>query len=110
VSALDSEEVVFAGAGDSAATNTAADLLRIYRARLSHCEKRGIKAHGIQELMDFLIHCKPDSIFEVQPFLGAGSSITAFWDAAGQLIGCITILGRDPESGRRAFELATGKP
>jgi hypothetical protein len=108
LSALDDQQVVFAGS-PGGASNTAADLLRLYRLRLSHCHEHGIVAHGIAELIESLVGRASGAAIEVQPFLGPESAVIAFWDTAGNLVGCVTVLGRDPEIGRRNLDFALGK-
>ncbi len=108
LSATDDPEVVFAGNADGA-SSTAGGLLRIYEIRQRHCREQGIETYGIAELLDSLSDCGESDLIQGQPFLGPGSSVAAFWDAAGNLLGCITVLGRDPESGRRNLDFANGK-
>ena len=108
LSALADQENVFAGS-PSGTYNTAGDLLRIYGLRLTRCPEHGIVAHGIAELIESLARRTPSTIVEVQPFLGPKSSVAAFWDTAGDLLGCVTVLGRDPERGRRNLEFALGQ-
>ena len=108
LSALDDQQVVFAGS-PRGASNTAGDLLRIYRLRLAHCYEYGIVAHGIAELIECLARRASGAAIEVQPFLGPESGVVAFWDTAGNLVGCVTVLGRDPEIGRRNLDFALGK-
>lgn len=108
LSAIEDEHVVFAGNANAGASNTAMDLLRIYRIRQSHCRARQIEACGLTQLIESLAACRESDVIEVQPFLGPGRSITAFWNTAGNLIGCITLLGRDPESGRQSLDIANG--
>jgi len=107
LSALDDQQVVFAGS--PGAGNTAGDLLRIYRLKLIHSRKAGIVAHGIVELIESLARRTTDTIIDVQPFRGPESSVGAFWDATGNLVGCVTIFGGDRERGRRNLDFALGK-
>jgi hypothetical protein len=108
LSALKDQNVLFAGNSDSPAKNTAGDLQRIYRIRLMHCQDRQIEAFGIAELIESLGCYPPDAFILVQPFIGPNSSVTAFWSSAGALVGCVTILGRDSESGQRNLDEALG--
>jgi hypothetical protein len=109
LSAIHDQETAFAGNTSAGATDTAGNLLRIYRLRQNHCREQGIEARGIAELIATLAGRSEDDVIRVQPFLGSKSSVTAFWDATGNLLGCITILGGDRESGRRNLEFALGK-
>jgi hypothetical protein len=109
LSAVDDDEVVFAGSPNRPGSNTAGDLLRIYRLRLDHCRERGIEAYGITELIESLIGREQSEVIEIQPFIGPRSSVAAFWDTAGNLVGCVTVLGRDAEGSRHTLELALGK-
>jgi hypothetical protein len=108
LTAIDDQEVVFAGNANAGASNTVGDLLRIFRAGQSHCRERGIDAHGLAELIETLAGRNEGTVMHVQPFLGPRSSITAFWDVTGNLVGCVTILGRDSENGRRNLDFALG--
>lgn len=108
LSATDDPEVVFAG-NAGGASSTAGDLLRTYEIRQRHCSERGIETYGIAELLDSLSGRGECDLIQGQPFLGPRSSVAAFWDAAGNLLGCITVLGRDPESGRRNLDFANGR-
>jgi hypothetical protein len=110
LSVVEDDQVVFAGNSASGASNTAGDLLRIYLLRSKHCQQQGIDVPGLVELIDSLAGRSEGAGIQVQPFLGPTSSVTAFWDAAGTLVGCVTILGRDAESGRRSLNIALGKP
>jgi hypothetical protein len=105
LSAVEDREVVFAGNPGCRASTMAGDLLPIYRIRLKH----GIEAHGLAELVESLACRGKEVVIEGQPFLGPKSAVSAFWDAAGNLIACVTILGRDPEDGQRNLDLALGK-
>lgn len=108
LSALGDQRVVYAGSR-SRVGNTAADLLRIYRIRLGNlCEHR-VVAQGLVELIDCLARQTSETFIEVQPFIGPESSVTAFWDAAGDLVGCVTLFGHDPDRGRRNLDFALGK-
>lgn len=102
-------EVVFAGSHNSPASNTAGELLRIYRMKLDHCRERGIEAHGIMELIESLASRAQGEVIEVRPFVGPQNSVVAFWSTSGDLVGCITVLGRDTESARQNLDFALGK-
>jgi hypothetical protein len=106
LSALDDQRVIFAG--NPGASSTAGILLQIYRVRLDHCRRHGIVAYGMAELIESLARRTSDAAIEVQPFLGPESSISAFWDAAENLVGCVTVLELDPERGRRNLDFALG--
>lgn len=108
LSAIADQEVVFAGS-TGGADNTAGELLRIYRLRASHCLKKGIQVQGLTELLASLGARSASAVIQVQPFRGPRSSVAAFWDATGNLVGVITIVGRDPEIGKRNLEFALGK-
>jgi hypothetical protein len=108
-SPLQDPQVVFAGSPGSAAISSASDLLRIYRIRLDQCREHAIRAHGIYELIESLARIDPDSRVRLEPFLGPQNSITAFWDVLGNLVGCITVIGPDPERGLRNLDFALGK-
>jgi hypothetical protein len=102
---LAGDEVVFTGNANASGTGRAAELLRIYRIRLIHCQERGIRTPGIREVVDALAERAPDAAIEVQPFRGPRTVVHAFWDGGmEQLIGCITILDYDPDLGRRTLE------
>jgi hypothetical protein len=109
LSAIDDPQVIFAGNRNSPASNTAGGLLRIYQLKLDHCREQGIAAHGIAELIESLRGRTQNEVIEVQPFIGPQSSVAAFWDTAGNLVGCVTVLGRDTESARQNLEFALGK-
>lgn len=102
-------DVVFAGNHNSPASNTAGELLRIYRMKLDHCRERGIEAHGIAELIESLASRAQSEVIEVRPFIGPQDSVAAFWNATGDLVGCVTVLGRDTESARQNLDFALGK-
>ena len=108
LSTVDNEHVVFAGNESFGASNTAADLLRIYRIRQARCREQGIEAWGLVELIESLSAHGANNAIEVQPFLGPTSSVTAFWNSDGDLIGCVTILGRERGSGNLSFALGKG--
>jgi hypothetical protein len=109
LSALDDQQVIFAGLPGHRVGNTAGGFLRIYRIRLVHSSEQGIVADGLVELIEYLVRQPSDAFIEGQPFLGPESYVAAFWDAFGNLVGCVTILGGDPESGRRNLDYALGK-
>ncbi|WP_155526033.1 hypothetical protein [Bradyrhizobium symbiodeficiens] len=108
LSVTDDPRVVFAGSAGGASSK-AGDLLRIYQIRQKHCVEEGIETYGMAELIDVLSDFGERGLIQVQPFLGPGGSIAAFWDAAGDLLGCITVLGRDSESGWGNLDFANGK-
>jgi len=109
LSVINDHQVVFAGNRNSPATNTAGDLLRIYRLKLDHSVRMGVPAHGIAELIESLVNRVQSELIELQPFLGPQGVVAAFWDTAGNLIGCVTIVGRNAESARQNLEFALGK-
>jgi hypothetical protein len=109
LSVVEDDQVVFAGNSDSAASSTAGDLLRIYRLRLKHCRQQGIDVPGLVELLESLGGHSEGTIIQVQPFRGPTRSVIAFWDASCHLVGCVTILGQDPERGRQSLDFALGK-
>ncbi|WP_035672077.1 hypothetical protein [Bradyrhizobium liaoningense] len=108
LSVADDPQVVFAG-NTGGASATAGELLRTYQIRQRLCEEKGIETYGMAELIDSLSDCGERDPIQVYPFIGPSSSVAAFRDAAGNLLGCITVLGRDPESGRRNLDFANGR-
>ncbi|WP_375313127.1 hypothetical protein WHZ77_07705 [Bradyrhizobium sp. A5] len=108
LSVVGDPQVEFAGS-TGGASSPAGGLLRTYRIRQRHCEEKGIQTGGMAELIDSLSVCGERDLIQVQPFIGPRSSVTAFWNAAGNLLGCITVLGPDLESGRRNLDFANGK-
>ncbi|KYK47386.1 hypothetical protein A1D31_31220 [Bradyrhizobium liaoningense] len=107
LSVADDPQVVFAG--NTGGSATAGELLRTYQIRLQICEEKGIETYGMAELIDSLSDCGERDPIQVYRFIGPSSSVAAFRDAAGNLLGCITVLGRDLESGRRNLDFANGK-
>jgi hypothetical protein len=108
MSVVDDPQVEFAGS-TGGASSPARGLLRIYRIRQQHCEENAIETYGMAQLTVSLSDYGERDLIQVHPFIGPSSSVAAFWDAAGNLLGCITVLGRDPESGRRNLDFANGK-
>jgi hypothetical protein len=109
LSALNDEQVVFVGNTRVNVDNTAADLLRIYRIRQVHCREQGIEVHGMAELIESLAAHAEIGRVQVQPFFGSTNAVVAFWNEAGDLIGCVTIPALDPERGRRNLDFALWK-
>jgi hypothetical protein len=105
LAALSERQVVFAGQVSHHATNSAADLMRIYEIRLGHCISRGINAVGLPELLDALARVDPGATIAVQPFRGSGKSVTAFLGQSGELIGCVTIPWDRNENGAAPNEM-----
>jgi hypothetical protein len=108
LSALDDAEVVYDGSG-SLDGGPVDEWLRIYKLRLKHCQENGIQANGLAEFVQNLERLMPDDVVSGEPFGGPTTRISAFWDAAGNLVGCVTILGWSPERGQEHLDRALGK-
>jgi hypothetical protein len=106
--ALGDKGVAFVGSRASVGGTAAEDLVRIYQLRLQHVQERHIQGYGIAELIDALKSIDKAASIVIQPFLGPQVSVGAFWGDSGQLVGCVTILGREVEGARHNFDLATG--
>ena len=109
LSALEDPSVVVAGNSGSQPTGTVGDLTRLYRIRLAHCREQKVNAHGIAELLEALSGLPASEKIEIQPFLGQRSGVDAFWNEAGDLVGCVTVLDWSPDRGRANLEFALGK-
>jgi hypothetical protein len=105
LTALDSNQVVLAG---DEAWATAGDLLRIYRIRLTHFQEKGVQAIGINEFLQSLERLAPGNVIRVEPYMGPQTIVGAFWDAAENLIGCMTVLGWGPERGQENLDFSKG--
>ena len=108
LSALDEPEVVYDGNG-SPNDGSVGEWLSIYKIRLKHCQENGIQAIGLAEFVQALEWLMPNDVVVGEGFGGPTTRISAFWDAAGNLVGCVTILGWSPERGQENLDRALGK-
>ena len=108
LSALDDAEVVYDGSG-SLDDGPVDEWLRIYKIRLKHCQENGIQAIGLAEFVQNLEQRMPNDMVRGEPFGGPTTRIAAFWDAAGNLVGCVTIRGWSPERGQENLDRVLGK-
>jgi hypothetical protein len=108
LAAMRDDAVVYAGNSRSPASSTVGDLLRLYQIRLQRSRERPMDVHGIVELVACLTGRDFEAVIYVEPFLGPAVSVSAFWDSGWVLVGCITILGRDPEASKINLNAAIG--
>jgi hypothetical protein len=108
LSALDDTQVVHIGGG-SQDGGPVDEWLSIYKVRLKHCEENGIQAIGLAEFVQNLEQLMPNDVVRGEQFGGPTIRISAFWDAAGNLVGCVTIPGWSPERGQENLDRVLGK-
>jgi hypothetical protein len=80
---------------DSTLAASRDELLQTYRIRLEHVRKHRIDATGIEEFLEALANRPPTSRIRGASFLGSDISMYVFWDDTNDLIGCITVKGKD---------------
>jgi hypothetical protein len=108
LSALDDTQVVHIGGG-SLDGGLAHEWLSIYKIRLKHCQENGVQAIGLAEFVQNLEQLMPNDVVRGELFGGPTTRISAFWDAAGNLVGCVTIPGWSPERGQESLDRVLGK-
>jgi hypothetical protein len=89
--------------------SVASEWLQTYRLGLEHCQELGAEIIGLAEFVKALEHRIPNELIRAELFGGGRTKITAFWDVAGNLVGCITITDWGPERGQESLDLVLGK-
>jgi hypothetical protein len=89
--------------------SVASEWLQIYRLRLKHCQEIGVEIIGLAEFVEALEQRIPNELIRAELFGGGRTTITAFWDVAENLVGCITNTDWRPGRGQESLDLALGK-
>jgi hypothetical protein len=108
LSALDDTQIVHIDGG-SLDGGPVDEWLSIYKVRLKHSQENGIQAIGLAEFVQNLEQLMPNDVVVGELFGGPMTRISAFWDAAGNLVGCVTIPGWSPERGQENLDRVLGK-
>ena len=106
---LEDAATEFAGQSEFSAASSVEDLIRLYEVRGERVRDGAIRARGISELLKSLATYPTEADIVIQPFLGPIKSVTAFWDREDRLVGCVTVLSEDAESGQRALVFANSR-